>query len=241
MSRITDCPREWQRKTNKQKECSLKENLLETVQGCCCAPGGVLDSFGCAHLPHGLRVDGWEPGRGWYPPHGSVAEHPVPKTGIWEPDWLSFPQRAQSCVVISCLFPLVSSSLQLFPWHRKFQLSSPQLYLCPDSLLPPSFFPHQPHHFSFLSERRRVLFCHPPLGGAAPFQDRWLPGLFLTVSREEDSTTYFENCSLIDSSQSRNFLLIPDLKFDSCNWNSFLFIPLEGEGSLRSSKSTPNA
>lgn len=66
-------------------------------------------------------------------------------------------------------------------------------------------------------EGSRVLFCHPPPGRAAPQQDRWLPGLFLTVSREEDSTAYLEPVPLIDSSQIRNILLIPDLKFNSCN------------------------
>lgn len=123
-----------------------------------------MDSFGHSHLPLGLHVDSWVGTReGNNTPHKNLAEHPAPKTSIWEPDWLSFPQRPQRCVVTSCLFPLVFSLLQLFPFHRKSQLSSPQLYLGPVALTPPSFFLHQPHHFSFPPEGRRVSFCHPPL------------------------------------------------------------------------------
>lgn len=129
-----------------------------------------------------------------------MAELLVPRTEqscrSWEADG-SVP-RAQSCAVLSCLFssyfPLCSSNL---PFLQEVSAAWPPALPGPRATAAAFHFPYPPDHFSFVDSLggRRVLFCHPPLGRAAPYQDRWLPSLFLTVSREEDSTTYFETCS----------------------------------------------
>lgn len=84
--------------------------------------GEILDLFDNSCLPLGFmqtdaRLRTREENNTF--PKDLVAELPFPKTSSWEPDWLSCPQRAQSCVVISCLslshFPLGSSSLPFPP------------------------------------------------------------------------------------------------------------------------------
>lgn len=148
------------------------------------------------------------------------------------------PRRARSCVVISWLprpshFPLGSSSLSfpevLAAWPTPLpgpSCTAPSFLL---SLSASAILIRRlpPRKEGFCSINRLLKGLHPSKTGGGP-------GLFLTVSREEDSTTYFESCSLIDSSQSRNFLLASDFKFNSCNWSSFSCIPLDGEGCLRS-------
>lgn len=106
------------------------------------------------------------------------------------------PKSSELCGYFLSFSPCIFLfAVWIFPFHRKSQLPNPQLSPGPDGLLPLSFFPHQPNHFFVDSLGGKKGFVHPPLGRAAPYQDRWRPSLFLSVSREEDSTAYFETCS----------------------------------------------
>lgn len=118
---------------------------------------------------------------------------------------LKHPQRAQSWLVISfCFVLLFSSPLMPTSLQSIFSISTGslscfpflQLYLGPDG------FCSLPFYFVALITSSQTPWmergvCSGALfsGTAAPYQDRWLSRLFLTVSGEEDSTTYFEICS----------------------------------------------
>lgn len=151
----------------------------------------------------------WELEKGTITPQGAVAEHFIHWTrqscSRSEAGWFKHPQRLQSQVVIpcvclvfvlSCLFvSFILSSLQSISFLSTgslchFPILQPSLGR---SGLCPFLCAAQPYPvFTDILGGQRVLFWCPLSGTAAPHQDRWLSRLFLTVSGEEDSTTYFE-------------------------------------------------
>lgn len=116
--------------------------------------GEVLDLFANSYFPLGLHVDshlGTREGNNTF--HKDLwlsIQYPRPAAGNQIGSALPKELRALWLyhVFFPLYFPLCNSSL-LFP--QESQLPSPQLYQGPDALLPPSFIPPQPHHFSFVN------------------------------------------------------------------------------------------